>query len=255
MAIMAKYLVTLFLLIGFAGSANARDMMLTIYDDGLSCPSMCDAHVVMFHPDNGTRYAFAPTSSRSAPQPCVAGQECKICFSEDDKSCMLARYRGDGPKAGRFDFTPAFYKENCAKPDIPKALKKQCGTLDNTASRLGYTDSINCFTSPNDTKCQALMENARAAQGADIPKRDKCLSMGQKAYNKAQVDPKERRANECNYSDLRLGGKPGNRWRRLLPAACRAGTFVDQFGLDCCSSDVRFAAANHPECRAFFPKR
>ncbi|PWT80589.1 MAG: hypothetical protein C5B44_05155 [Acidobacteria bacterium] len=252
---MTKYLGFLILFIAFAGNATARDMVLTIYDDGLSCPYECDAHVVMFHSDNGTRYAFTPDSSRSAPHPCTVGQECKICFSEDDKSCMVARYRGDGPKAGRFDFTPAFYAENCQKPDIPEALKKQCISLDNAANRLGYTNSINCFTSPNDSKCKALMENAKAAQTADIPKRNKCLSMGQDAYNRSQADPKERRANDCNYSDLRLGGKPGNRWRRLLPAACRTGTFVDQFGLDCCSADVRFAAANHPECRAFFPKQ
>jgi len=79
--------------------------------------------------------------------------------------------------------------------------------------------------------------------------------MGERPYNLAQSDPKERRANNCNYSDLRLGGKPGKRWRLLLPAACRPGTFVDNFGLDCCSTDVRFAAANHPECRSFFPSK
>jgi hypothetical protein len=57
--------------------------------------------------------------------------------------------------------------------------------------------------------------NSKAAQEVDIPKRKQCLEKGQRNYNAAQTDPKERRANDCNYSDLRLGGKPGKR-RRIL---------------------------------------
>jgi hypothetical protein len=50
-----------------------------------------------------------------------------------------------------------------------------------------------------------------------------------------------------------LGGSATKHWHLLLPAACREGTYVDRFGLDCCSADIRFAASNHPECAAFFP--
>jgi hypothetical protein len=69
-----------------------------------------------------------------------------------------------------------------------------------------------------------------------------------------RTDPRERRANACNYSDLRLGGSGDRRWRLLLPAACRPDTFVGRDGLDCCSENVRFAASVHPECTTFFPR-
>jgi hypothetical protein len=243
------------MLLVLAWPASARNIKLTIYDDGLSCPGNCDAHVVMFHTDNGTRYAFRPDSSRSNPQTCISGEDCVICFGESDATCMHAKYRGNGPSVGRFDFTPAFYSGNCPRSDIPTALRNQCDSLDKAASRLGYFDAINCFRTPDEPKCKAVMTSSKAAQDADIPKRNRCLEMGQRHYNAAQSDPRERRANVCNYSDLRLGGKPGNRWRLLLPAACRAGTFVDKIGLDCCSTDVRFAAANHPECKGYFPSK
>jgi hypothetical protein len=215
----------------------------------------CLAHVVMFPADNGSRYAFRPNSTKSNPHKCISGEDCVICFGESDATCMHAKYRGNGPSVGRFDFTPAFYSENCSRSDIPDALRKQCNSLDKAASHLGYADAINCFNAHGDPKCKTIMTSSETAQEVDIPKRKKCTEMGQEKYNAAQSDPRERRANDCNYSDLRLGGKPGNRWRLLLPAACRPGTFVDKFGLDCCSGDVRFAAANHPECKAFFPSK
>src|SRR5690242_15808167 len=52
----------------WASSASARDMRLTIYDDGIACPAGCDAHFVMNSSDNGTRYAFRPYSARDAPK-------------------------------------------------------------------------------------------------------------------------------------------------------------------------------------------
>ncbi len=39
---------------------------------------------------------------------------------------MLATYRGAGPPPGRFDFTPAFYEENCPKDGLPEAFTRQC---------------------------------------------------------------------------------------------------------------------------------
>lgn len=177
-----------------------------------------------------------------------------ICFGEPDATCMHAKYRGNGPRVGRFDFTRAFYSENCSRTDIPDALRKQCNSFDKAASRRGYVDAINCFNAPDDRKCKTIMMNSKAAQEVDIPKRKQCLK-GPRNYNAAQSDPKERRTNDCNYSALKLGGKPGNRWRILLPAACRPGTFVGKSGLDCCSNDIWFAAANHSECKAYFPSK
>src|SRR5678815_3529015 len=73
---------------------QARRMFPTTYDDGKRQPGNCDAHVV-FHPSvNGTRNAFDPASTRESPRKCVKDQFCRICFSEQADSCMLARYRG-----------------------------------------------------------------------------------------------------------------------------------------------------------------
>jgi len=238
-----------------ATAVDARQMQLTIYDDGRSCPGNCDAHVVMSPSNNGTVNAFQPGTTRDAPEKCVVGEDCEICFGDSADSCMIAKYRGDGPDAGRFDFTPAFYAENCARPDIPSALKNQCRSLDNAAKRLNYLDAINCFQVPDDLKCKRTMDVAKGAQDADEVERKKCVEMGQAAYNATQSDAKMRRTDECNYSALKLGGRPGHRWHKLLPGACRPGTYVDPAGLDCCSGDIRFAAANHPECRSFFPLR
>jgi hypothetical protein len=57
-----------------AWPAHARDMKLTIYDDGLSCPGNCDSHVVMFRTDNGTRFAFRPDSTRTNPGKRISGK-------------------------------------------------------------------------------------------------------------------------------------------------------------------------------------
>jgi hypothetical protein len=233
-------------------TAHAREMRLTIYDDGISCPSNCDAHFVMNSADNGTRHAYRPDTGPSAPKPCKNGEECTICFGETSNSCMRAIYRGGGPKTGTFDFTPAFYAANCSRDDVPDALKRQCQSLDRAAANHGYTTAVNCFNSPDDPKCSAVISAAKVAQQADIPKRAECLRMGEAAFNKAQTNLEERRTNACNYSLLLLGGSGARHWHKLLPAACREGTYVDQFGLDCCSADIRFAANNHPECKAFF---
>jgi len=237
-----------------ATMCSARDMMPTIYDDGRSCPGNCDAHVVFAPRENGTRYAFSPASSRGRPSRCISGHQCRICFGENDSSCMLALYRGAGPKAGRFDFTPAFYDRNCSRGDIPQALRTQCASLDRAVARHRYDTAVNCFLTPGHPRCSALIASARAAQQADEPKRRRCLALGETRYNREQTDPRERRTNSCNYSLLRLGGPSSHRWHLLKLAVCRPGTFVDQYGLDCCSLSIRFAAANHDECIKFFPR-
>lgn len=235
--------------------AAARDMKLTIYDDGISCPGGCDSHVVMNGTDNGTRFAFSPDSTRQNPDKCVNGSECRICFGEADDSCMTAVYRGGGPPAGTFDFTPAFYDEHCDTPGIPQALTTQCRALAGAIASLDYDVRINCFVEDEHAKCVSVLAAAKEAQAADGPKRERCLELGEAVYN-AQVGANERRSNACNYSDLRLGGpnSAGVKWRILLPGACRPGTFVGRDGLDCCSGSARFVASVHPECSTFYPR-
>lgn len=56
---MPIYVILAFLIVLFSDHpASAREMQLTIYDDGYSCPANCDAHVVFAPSDNGTRYPF-----------------------------------------------------------------------------------------------------------------------------------------------------------------------------------------------------
>jgi hypothetical protein len=251
---MIRFLLVFAVLVLVCGVSEARDMKLTIYDDGMSCPSNCDAHVVMNKRDNGTRYAHSPSSTRAAPVACKDGEDCVICFSEADASCTTVKYRGGGPPFGTFDFTPAFYQDSCKDgTKVPDAVVAACKSFDKIVSKFGYDKATNCFERPDDPKCTAVITTAKAAQDADIPKRLLCIKMGEPAFNKAQTDPRERRTNACNYSQMSLGGTTAKSWRLLLPAACRPGTYVDKYGLDCCSADTRFAAENHPECSAFFP--
>jgi len=239
-------------LVFLAAPVSAQQMRLTIYDDGLSCPGDCDAHVVINQADNGTRFAFRPGSVRTAPQKCQVNEDCTICFGASDNSCMTARYRGGGPKAGTFDFTPAFYEENCPRNDIPTALRQQCTSLDRAVTQRGYHARTNCFAAPDHEKCSAAIAAAGAAREADLPKFARCREFGEQAFNAQQTNPREKRSNNCAYSQLQLGGS--GRWRLLLPAACREGSFVGRDGLDCCNSNTRFAASVHPECTAFFPR-
>lgn len=236
--------------------AEARDMRLTMYADGHSCPGGCDAHVVINSADNGTRQAFDPSSSRRSPRRCQSGNTCTICFGDSDSSCMEVRYRGGGPPAGTFDFTPAFYDANCGTTGIPAALASKCAALDAAVRASGYDRRINCFNQPGDPRCAAILASGQARRAADEPKRARCLSIGQSAFNAEQTSPRERRSNACNYTADRLGGPNSNgvTWRLLLPAACPAGSFVGRDGLDCCSASTRFVAGIHPECAAFFPR-
>lgn len=249
--------VIVLLILFFAGTSQARDMQLTIYDDGRSCPGGCDAHVVINRADNGSRYAFSPDSTRQAPRVCRNGEACTICFGESDSSCMTATYRGGGPPPGKFDFTPAFYDGHCARSDVPNALRTQCDALDRAVQRRGYGSRINCFADTGHPACTELLRKAAEAQSADAVKRDECLQLGEANFNARQSDGRQRRSNGCDYSQQRLGGPNSNgvRWRILLPGACRPNTGVGRDGLDCCSANMRFAASVHPECSAYFPTR
>lgn len=243
----------LFLLLGGQGGPSPG-MRLTIYDDGLSCPGGCDAHFVANPADNGTKFVSDPASLRASPRACVSGRACRVCFADADGSCMTALYRGAGPGRGTIDATPAFYAAHCGRPGIPAALAAQCASLDGAVARLGYDRKVNCLAGAADPRCTPVLAAARAAAAADAPRLASCRSLGEARFNARQSNPRLRRSNACLYSDMRLGGPNarGLRWRLLLPAACRPGTFVGRDGLDCCSADRRFAASAHPECAGFF---
>jgi hypothetical protein len=253
---MRLLIAALFLLFLGAPSSPQR-MRLTIYDDGLSCPGGCDAHVVANPADNGTRFVSDPASARTSPRSCVPGRACRICFGDADTSCMTALYRGGGPSRGTIDATPAFYSANCRRAGIPSALAARCTALDRAVADTGYDRRINCLAGANDARCTAILGAAAAAAAADAPRFALCRSIGEARYNARQSDPRLRRSHDCLYSEMSLGGpnSRGTRWKMLLPGACRPSTYAGRDGLDCCSADLRFAASVHPECAGFFPRR
>lgn len=238
--------------------APAESMRATMYDDGLACPGNCDPHVVFAPRHNGTRNAFRPPpASRSAPEECIDGEMCVICFDEPDASCLAAVYRGSGPLERTFDFTPAFFAGACGRPGIPPRLAAKCRELEAAVADRGYDRRINCLSFATDDACIALMAEAERLKAADSLERDACLQEGEQAYNARQTDRTPQRSLACNYERFGTGGpnSGGRTWRRLLPGACRDGTFVGRDGLDCCSNDLLAAAALHPECSVFYPNR
>ncbi|MBV8686170.1 MAG: hypothetical protein JOZ90_16425 [Alphaproteobacteria bacterium] len=253
---MRLLLAGLALLLTTAGPAGGQVMRLTIYDDGLSCPAGCDAHVVANPADNGGKFVSDPASPRTAPRPCVVGRACRICFGDGDETCMSAVYRGGGPSPRTIDATPAFYAANCGRSDVPAALAAQCAALDRTVSASGYDRRVDCLGGAADPRCAPVLASARALRARDVSRLALCRRLGEARYNAGQADPRRRRALDCLYSKASLGGpnSRGTRWRILLPAACRPGTFVGRDGLDCCPDDRRFAAGIHPECSGFFLK-
>lgn len=236
----------------------AETMRATLYDDGLACPGNCDAHVVFAPRHNGTRNAFRPPlGNRGDPEECVSGESCMICFGEADSSCLVVLYRGNGPGERTFDFTPAFFSETCGQAGLPEQLAATCRELDARVERLGYDERINCFESESDPACGSILQESARLKTADAVEREACLNEGQVAYNARQSDPVKQRSLGCNYEKSGTGGPNSNglTWRRLLPGACREGTFVGRDGLDCCSNDRIAAAALHPECSIYFPRR
>jgi hypothetical protein len=234
---------------GFTARFQAVNMEATIYDDGKSCPGNCDAHVVFAPRHNGTRNAFAPSSSREAPAKCVAGEQCRICFAEDPASCMLATYRGAGPPTGRFDFTPAFFEANCPRSGLPAPFASQCRNAQPALNRLQR--QINCIANPTHQRCRTLISTLTQRKAADKTLYDECKRLGEPAFNRKYArQPRLQRSNDCAYEQQRNGG--GGRWRRLLDGACRTGHYVGRDGLDCCSGNLYAAALLGRECRGFF---
>jgi len=241
--------------LAFIVNNPARKMVPTCYSDGYACPGGCDAHVVFNSEDNGTRNAFDPSSDRDNPKRCRPGRPCRICFSEEESSCMTVTYRGPGPQEGIFDFTPAFYEENCTKENLPEPLLQVCR---DAARRVEVLKKrVNCFETPNDPKCVDLMASATKRKAVDQPLFDECRTLGEVKFNQKYADqPALQRTWGCNYEmNGSGGGEPGSDRRLLLPAACGSNSYVGRDGLDCCSNDLFAAALLQRECADFFPRK
>jgi len=226
----------------------------TIYGDGASCPGGCDAHVVFRSEYNGTRNAFAPPlANRAAPQRCVIGQPCMVCFDDTDASCIETTYRGAGPPAQRFDFTAAFFAAHCGAPNLPAALQRKCASFEATAARYLRDGGVYCVAQPEHPLCTQMIGTAQAARAADQPLYDACRP-NESAFNARQPDASTRRAHQCTYSHALTGGpnSRGVRWRRLMPAACPAGSYVGRDGLDCCERNATVSLGGYGrECAIF----
>lgn len=234
-------------------TAFAESVRLTIYNDGLSCPANCDAHVVFHHSLNGTQYAHDPSSTSESFAKCKIGSICRLCIEPGGKQCLETIYRGEGPSRMTFDFTPAFYTEVCESTPKQKLLAAKCSELKSAAKQL--VGRVNCIASPSANECLAQIESAIAIQLADRKKYDQCMKTGENIYNASQ--PKmEQRVYKCAYEMHATGGpnSKGITWRKLLPGACREGTFVGRDGLDCCSGNPLKDGPLGPECEAFYPK-
>lgn len=237
--------------------AFAQPITPTIYADGASCPNGCDSHVVLHPSRNGTRFASDPSSSRMRPRPCRNGQACRICFSESDASCLVATYRGSGPPADKFDFTPAFYEEFCPKPGLPQPLRVQCVSFNRTLASL-TRGRIYCLANPGDPRCRTVIARAEAAKAADRPLWNECRRLGERAFNRRYAaSPARQRSDGCAYERRGTGG-PNSRgvtWRRLLPAVCQAGAYVGRDGTDCCDRNMMAVGGLGTECKPFLVRR
>lgn len=233
---------------------QAETIRLTLYDDGLSCPGDCDAHVVFHKTLNGTEFAHAPETPAAPFSKCETGSVCRICIESGGKQCLQVRYRGGGPAPKTFDFTPAFYDEVCAATPAQPALDAKCGELKRAAA--GLEGRINCIAEPEDSACKDKMRDAEDRYAKDRLEYDRCIADGEVAYNRERT-PAEQRSLNCAYEKVATGGpnSRGTRWRKLLPGACRTGTFVGRDGLDCCSGHTLADGPLGIECRAFYPLR
>jgi hypothetical protein len=241
----------------FAGTALAADMEPTIYSDGVACPAQCDAHVVFHKSHNGTANAFAPSSTRASPEPCMKGEACRICFHAADASCLTAVYRGAGPPKLRFDFTPAFFDAQCAEPDLPKILADMCKSFGRTFDRF-TEDAVYCLAEPTAKGCAALMAAAEARKAEDKVLFDDCKALGEENFNKKHRTEKAlQRSDSCTYEKFGTGGpnSHGVTWRRLLPAACQTGAFVGRDGLDCCDKNKMSLGGLGKECSPYLAKK
>jgi len=246
-----RHLISVILLAGVQ-SAFAADVRLTIYDDGLSCPANCDAHVVFHHTLNGTEFAHDPKSTQGSFTKCTPGVVCRLCLQSGGRQCLEAIYRGGGPSPMTFDFTPAFYSQACEGNPSQPSLAAKCKALKKAAAELA--GRTNCIATPNVKECAALIEAATNARRADRVNYDQCIKEGQATYNAARPK-REQRTLRCAYERFGKGGpnSKGTTWKKLLPGACRDGTLVGRDGLDCCSGNTFADGPLGRECAAFYP--
>ncbi len=243
--------VFLMALLFLPSAAAAGQFFPTIYNDGYSCPGGCDAHVV-FRPEyNGTKYASVPTSPRSKPKSCVKGELCRVCFTDKDDSCAGAIYRGAGPDKWRFDFTTAFYEENCNKAGLPKALADKCKSFDDAYEKR-IKGKVYCLADPDQEGCAPILTKATSAKEADQPYWDECRKIGAAKFNQKHAK-KRQRSSDCAYEKHGTGGpnSKGQYWSRLLPAACPANSFVGRDGTDCCAKQDIYLGGFGRECTIF----
>ena len=233
--------------------AKAETIRLTIYDDGLSCPGGCDAHVV-FHPTlNGTEFAHDPATLGSPFAKCRTGQKCRICLESGGKQCLEVMYRGGGPALKTFDFTPSFYQGACATTPQQPALANKCSELKKAAAILNGRK--NCIADPEHALCKDMMQTAVALRSADRIEFERCRALGESNYNKNRPITQQRSL-VCAYENHGTGGpnSKGTTWRKLLPGACRDGTYVGRDGLDCCTGNTLADGPLGRECNSFYPK-
>ncbi len=112
----------------------------------------------------------------------------------------MVPYRGNGPSKNTFDLTPGFYSLWCDKPAIPTRLRSQCESLMERSKRL--FGRINCIVNP---ECQVMMQAAVRDKQKDTEKYQQSRIEGQATYNASRHD-KDKRAHNCAYSCLSIGG-------------------------------------------------
>lgn len=244
-----RFLLSILLLAALAPTSQAEVKKITIYADGVSCPANCDAHVVFDKAMNGTEFAHKAGTKYS---PCKRNEECRVCFESGERQCLNVMYRGNGPHENTFDFTPAFYEKACATMPSQPLLAKECNEAKEAAKELDK--KINCIATPENSKCSSIIAKATAARELDLPKYKKCLELGEETYNQG-VPKAERRKNECAYERHGTGSNTSGTktWKKLLPAACRVGTYVGRDGLDCCSGNTLADGPLDVECLGFYP--
>jgi len=231
----------------------AETLRLTVYDDGLSCPGGCDAHVV-FHPSlNGTEYAHDPASQETPYSKCQDGAACEICCASGHQQCLTVLYRGAGPTAKTFDLAPAFYEQACPATSKPPALNAKCDEIAKAAASL--SGRINCIREPAHQLCKVMIDLEAQRRETDQPQYDQCKKLGEAKFNATQIDSR-RRSNNCAYEAKGTGGpnSKGTTWRKLLPGACRPGTFVGRDGLDCCNGNPISDGPLGLECKGLYPR-
>lgn len=242
-------LLTFFLLGLSSMSADAASTMkITVYGDGESCPSDCDAHVVFDSTLNGTDFAHAPGDTNNSK--CQLNSLCEICFEEKAKQCISVVYRGGGPHKDRFDFTQAFFNERCDNRDNPIALQAQCAEIKKSVKALeGRT---NCIKNQHMKECEKIMASAQEKKLKDAPIYAECKSMTEEIFNKGK-EKKYKRKYNCAYEFSATGGTRKKPWSKLLAGACSGETYVGRNGLDCCKGNPAIDGPLGLECKGFYP--